>query len=380
MASATWTRDHPWAADVAFTVTAALFSLASVFYVATLVGWAAALVLHVVPPVAISVRRGFPCAVTTTVLLLDIVTWGLSLPYSGAQLATLIAIYTVARERRATVSVAFVGAAMVLIVVAPLRQPFTDAASVIAALAAVVLVYLLGRTVELRTQYLLGLEEHSRRLERERDADLVAAAEHERLRIAREMHDVVAHHVSVMVVQAEGAAWAIDDDPESARTAVSTIADTGRSALTELRLVLGVLRDGTEHDAAPQPGLADLEDLIDRFRGSGITVRSDVAPSGLALPASVEVAAFRVVQEALTNVLKHAGPTAVVDVAVTVDESVLLVTVTDDGGEDAHTRVPSAAGHGLTGIAERTAMFGGTARSGRRPDGGFDLSVSIPCR
>jgi len=192
--------------------------------------------------------------------------------------------------------------------------------------------------------------------------------------------------VSVMVVQAEGAGWALDDAPEQAREAVGTIADTGRATLGELRRLLGVMRADGVHDLEPQPGLAELGALVARFRNNGLPVSLTAPPAEANLPESLQLAVFRMIQEGLTNVLRHAGPGAGATVTVTVSPDRLVVEVVDDGGGPAD-RGPSAArepgpaavpsGHGLVGIRERVALFGGRCEIGAVA-GGFRIWAELP--
>jgi signal transduction histidine kinase len=392
-------REHPVWADGAIVSFATFVSLTSADYVATLVPLPVAAVLQLVPPVVLIVRRLKPRLVLAITLAFGLLQWGLAVPLNGAQASALIALYTVARYEPKRPARVALGASLALVALAPLRQPFVGLGNSVLVVGLIVLVYLLGTNVGLRKRYLLGLEERAVQLEQERDAATEVAAVRERTRIARELHDVVAHHVSVMVVQAEGAGWAIDDRPEQARAAVATIAETGRSTLIELRRLLGVLRAGDEDGVAPQPGLADLPALIEGFRGSGLSVSSSWPGSGPdpdlgELPDGLQLAAFRIVQEGLTNVLKHAGPTARAQVGVRRDAAQLLVEIEDDGtGPGGHPDgggplgtgpgvVGSGSGapgtgHGVIGIRERVALFGGQVDIGPVP-GGFAVRARIP--
>jgi signal transduction histidine kinase len=199
----------------------------------------------------------------------------------------------------------------------------------------------------------------------------------ERARIARELHDVVAHNVSVMVVQADGAGYALDPDPERARQALAAISATGRQALAEMRHLLGVLRSGDEQaDLAPVPGIDQIRDLLEQTRAAGRTVSFTLEGAVRPLPDGVGLAAYRVVQEALTNVRKHGGIGASVCVALRYSERELGVQVTDDGhGQGA---ADDGAGHGLTGMRERVGIYGGTVDAGPRPAGGYRVSVTLP--
>ncbi|NRQ35249.1 sensor histidine kinase [Nonomuraea sp. NN258] len=239
----------------------------------------------------------------------------------------------------------------------------------------VITIWLTGLYANTRRRYLEGLEERAERAERERDQQARIAAAAERTRIARELHDVVAHNVSVMVVQADGAGFALDSDPEQARQAVRNISKTGRAALAEMRRLVGVLRedDSESTDYTPQPGLAQLEELV---RGSNVPARLLVDGVPGELPEGQQLAVYRIVQEALTNALKHGGPGVRATVEISYDRPELVVRVTDDGrGASAPA---SADGHGLIGMRERVGMYGGAVSAGPRPGGGFEVLARLP--
>ncbi|MFI6810933.1 sensor histidine kinase [Nonomuraea sp. NPDC050328] len=235
-------------------------------------------------------------------------------------------------------------------------------------------VFLAGLYSRTRRRYVEGLEERAERAERERDQRAKMAAAAERTRIARELHDVVAHNVSVIVVQADGAAYALDSDPELARRAVRTISKTGRDALAEMRRLVGVLRqDESGPDYLPQPGLAQLDDLV---RGAGLPVELRVSGAPAELPEGEQLTVYRIVQEALTNALKHGGPgvSAVVELDYTGPELLLRVT---DNGRGAAAR-PAPGGHGLVGMRERAGMYGGAVTTGPRAGGGYEVAARLP--
>ena len=233
---------------------------------------------------------------------------------------------------------------------------------------------------EILTCGLLGVFVHARReaaaLAR-RNAGLQHQAEQalvaERARIARELHDIVAHHLSVVVLQAAGAQASAKPAPQ----ALAKIERSGREALTEMRRLLGVLREPAEGAGlAPQPGMAELAALAEGVRAAGLPVRLAIDGGTAALPAAVDVSAYRIVQEALTNVLKHAGP-ASADVTVGCVDGAVVIEVTDDGVGGAAAD-PSAGGHGLVGMRERAAMFGGELLAGPQPGGGFAVRARLP--
>jgi signal transduction histidine kinase len=247
------------------------------------------------------------------------------------------------------------------------------------------------RTV--RTVYLSTLEERARLAESEREERARRAVLDERARIAREMHDVVAHSLSVIVSQAQGGAYVAASRPERAVQALETIAETGREALADMRGLLGVLRadrtgplgaDPTTPAAAgirpaapaePQPALADLPDLIARVRAAGVPVELAGSGTPRRLGPATALAVYRLVQESLTNTLKHAGPDARADVRLVWTEEELTVTVTDDG----YGQTPGpGGGQGLAGMRERAAVVGGQVSAGPRADRGFAVEARFP--
>lgn len=331
-------------------------------------------------------RRRAPVAVLTAILLaggvyrLTVDGPGQPLPYAG-----LIAFYTVALQCTARVRLA-VGALTVLTVALSVAWNTGTARELLFTLFVSGAAYALGRLQHTRQAYLTAARDRAERLERANRIEAEQAAARERARIAREMHDILSHAVSIMIVQAEAGPVAVRRAPERAEAAFEAIAETGRDAMAQLRTMLGVLRTDllTEEAAAPrrpQPGIEELAGLLERVRGSGPEVRLERTGAVRALPAALEATVHRVVQEALTNVVKHAGASAV---AVRLDyaERALTVTVTDDGrgpGSAAGGRPGGhPGGHGLIGIRERAAAHGGTAESGPGPDGtGFELRVVL---
>ncbi|MGW2839029.1 sensor histidine kinase [Streptomyces sp. NPDC001493] len=254
--------------------------------------------------------------------------------------------------------------------------------------------YGFGRLARFRQEYTRAVEERAEQLELTRHVEAERAAARERARIAREMHDVLAHAVSLMVVQAEAGPVAVRTAPERAEAAFEAISEAGRDAMTQLRRMLGVLREeGAAAEAAPrepQPGLGELPRLIERVRASGSEVVHVVTGSPRPVPSDVGAAAHRIAQEALTNVVKHA-PFSRVTVELVYRADALVLVVTDDGSRTTDGRVPAwpsrspppgsspPSGFGLVGIRERAAAHGGTARTGPAPGGrGFQVSATIP--
>jgi signal transduction histidine kinase len=236
--------------------------------------------------------------------------------------------------------------------------------------------WLAGRAIRARTLLTEELHEAAIRAEEAHEAEAQRAMAEERRRIAREMHDVVAHSVSVMVVQAGGARRIIDRDPERAAQAAAQIEYTGRAALVEMRRLLGLLHGGEATALAPQPSLAELDALVARSRDAGLTVTLQVEGDRRPLPAGVDLAAYRIVQEALTNTLKHAG-TAVSEVYVRWGEHELELEILDGGGAPG-VRNGDGGGHGLVGMAERVRLYGGELDAGPRTNGGFRVRARLP--
>jgi signal transduction histidine kinase len=214
------------------------------------------------------------------------------------------------------------------------------------------------------------------RLRRERADALREATRQERARIARELHDIVTHNVSMMIIQAGAARKVLDNSPEAARDALLAVEEGGRAALGELRGVMGLLAVAEDDSLDPQPGLAQLPPLIDRVRDAGIDVTVTTSGDQVPLSSGLELAAYRVVQEALTNTVKHAsGASATVDVAYAPDE--LRITVTDTGGRPTPESAGST-GRGLAGLRERLAVYGGTLQTGNRLTGGYRVQAQLP--
>ena len=231
-----------------------------------------------------------------------------------------------------------------------------------------------GRVVRARSMLAAELHEAAVRAEDEREAEAAQAVADERRRIAREMHDVVAHSMSVMVVQAGGARRILDRDPARAVAAAEQIERTGREALTEMRRLLGVL--GTSDARTPQPGLDGLETLVTRARDAGLPVTLDVAGSRTSLPAGLELAAYRIVQEGLTNALKHAG-TVPTQVCVRYERDRVELVI-DNDRPLAPVATNGSPGHGLIGMRERVRVFDGELSARERLDGGFTVRATLP--
>ncbi|MFJ7202680.1 sensor histidine kinase [Streptomyces sp. NPDC098789] len=308
---------------------------------------------------------------------------GQPIPYAG-----LIAFYTVALLCPPRVRLA-VGALAVVTVAVSVGWNTGSARELLFTLFVSGAAYALGRLQHTRQAYTAAVEDRAAQLERANRIEAEQAAARERARIAREMHDVLSHAVSIMIVQAEAGPVAVRRAPERAEAAFDAIAETGRDAMAQLRTMLGVLRTDDASPRRPQPGIAELAELLERVRASGLTVSYERTGAVRALPAALEATVHRVVQEALTNVVKHAGA-ARVTVTLEYGPRMLGVTVVDDGrgpardgrggrsDDGAGGGGGAGGGHGLIGIRERAAAHGGTARCGPGPAGrGFEVHVSL---
>nr|WP_269326949.1 histidine kinase [Kineosporia mesophila] len=221
------------------------------------------------------------------------------------------------------------------------------------------------------------LHERAQLLEFEAEQQAQLAATAERARIAREMHDVVAHSLSVTISQADGGRYAAQHNPAAAITALETIAATGRQALADMRALLGVLRDDSTQQLTPQPDTEAISDLVEQVRGSGLTVELEVLGESVLLPAGPGLAAYRIVQESLTNVLKHAGPGATAWIRLVWLTEALEIRIEDDGrGAGATPATPGS--QGLIGMRERATLYGGQLEAGPRQGGGFGVRAYLP--
>lgn len=235
-----------------------------------------------------------------------------------------------------------------------------------------------GRVVRLSRQRQSLLEDRTRLLEVQRDERARAAVAEERQRIARELHDVVAHAISIVILQSRGGRRSLATDPAEAEDAFDTIERTSTQALGEMRRLIGLLRSEDDAPFSPQPSLERIEALAEELRGSGLPVEVSVDGDPVALPPGVDLSAYRIVQEALTNALKHAGPTQV-HVHIAYEDDAVVVEVVDDGAQEPPAASFAAgSGSGLVGIRERVALVGGELEAGRRVGGGYVVSARLP--
>ncbi|MEV0899337.1 sensor histidine kinase [Actinoplanes sp. NPDC049802] len=243
--------------------------------------------------------------------------------------------------------------------------------------------------VRTRRLYVAGLEERAAAAERERDALARVAVAEERAAIARELHDVIAHSLAVMIVQADGAAYTLDTDKEQARAAIRQVAGTGREALQDMRRLVGVLRhggpDASAAEAEPRAGadrrslhLGGLDALVERARSAGVRLTTEVDENRPDLPPALELTAYRLVQEALTNVLRHAGANPRATLRLGCTAGALTIEMVDDGGAGPAREPVHPGGHGLIGMRERAAVHGGRFTAGPVPGGGWRVAATLP--
>jgi signal transduction histidine kinase len=349
------------------------------------VGYGLAL-LHTLP---LAARRRFPGAVLAVSVASGLAVAALGVPVIILGPAILVAVYSVAAYGDRWVSLAGLAAVELGSAAVQLTEVRFESPTVLSNGLIFAAAWLLGHFVGVRRAYTARLEERTAELE-ERTAELERAraelarraVAEERLRLARELHDVVAHSISVIAVQSGVGAHVAGTRPEEAAKALAAIEATSRAALAELRRLLGVLRqdsDEPQGDLAPVPGLADLDGLLAEVAKAGLAVRLRVEGTPSPLPAGVDLSAYRIVQEALTNVVRHAGP-ARAQVLVGYGDREVTVEVLDDGRGVA---APAGGGrvrvgHGLIGMRERVQVFGGDLEAGPRPGGGFRVAARLP--
>jgi signal transduction histidine kinase len=379
-------RANPWWFDSALALTAAGLTTAFFVFYPTAQGLprgrfilgCGLVLLHTLPLVA---RRRFPLAVLATVVASGVAFVALDLPPDILWLAIPVAVYSVAAYGDRWVALAGLVVAEAGLAVVQLTPGRTGASTWVGNMGFLAAAWLLGHFVGVRRVYVLQLEERTAELEQARQELARRAVVEERLRLARELHDVVAHAMSVIAVQSGVGAHVADTQPKEAAKALAAIEATSRAALEELRRLLGVLRqeDEPQGDLAPVPGLADLDSLLAEVAKAGLAVKLQVHGTRPSLPAGVDLSAYRIVQEALTNVVKHAGP-ARAQVVVGYRDQEVTVEVIDDG-RGAVTSVSDGrvgTGHGLIGMRERVAAFSGELEVGPRLGGGFRVAARLP--
>jgi signal transduction histidine kinase len=331
---------------------------------------------HTLP---IAVRRRYALPALAWALLTGAAFAALGLNLVALSFSILVYLYTVAVRCPRQVSLAGLAATEALLLVVWLANPraIGDGGTVVVDGLVMAAAWWLGDGTRRRQEAIVAARERAAELEAARDELARRAVSEERLRIARELHDVVAHSMSIIAVQSGVGAHVLDSQPEEARKALAAVEATSRQALVEMRRLLGVLRAEAEPrgSLAPAPGLADVEALATEVARAGVRVEVRVEGAPAELPAGLELSAYRIVQEALTNVVRHAGP-ATAQVAVRYGPGRVTVEVVDDGRGGDPGR--DHGGHGIAGMRERAALYGGTLEAGPRPEGGFRVVASLP--
>ena len=412
-----WFERHAFPVDVAVATVFALFAalVARVAAPVAVLGetgnrWVpAAWAVLIVAPLAWRRRRPVASvvAVYTVGLLHTVLGAPMIWPADGAVLVALysVTVYGPRWAHRTAIVGALVGSAVLAVTLAVTTFSPDPVSALIVMLFAgmtALAVWAAGLVRRARRETIVAWRDRAERLEIERDQQARIATAAERARIAREMHDIVAHSLSVVVAQADGGRYAAQADPDAAARALGTIAETGRAALADMRRLLGVLREdavegrpwgagavetlgvgdvavtGTrvEADLVPQPAAQDIERLVETMRSSGLRVSLVRVGSARPLPPGAGLTAYRICQEALTNVLKHAGPDPSVTVLVQWTADALTLEISDDGRGASATA--DGGGHGLLGMRERASMFGGSLSCGPRPGGGFRVRAQLP--
>jgi signal transduction histidine kinase len=331
-------------------------------------------------PLALVARRRWPLGVLAVVEAASLAYSARTYPEGGTGLAVFVSLYTVAAmEQRRLVVAAVAAVTVALAVITELtfyRETMFEGEPLYGAVVMLAAVFL-GEAVRNRRAYVAELRDRAERAERTREEEARRRVDEERMRIARELHDVVSHSIGVISVQAGVAAHLLERRPDKAGEALATIRQASDEALDELHAMLGVLRqpDGRA-PLAPAPGLAQLDALVAMAEGAGLRVEVDA--SGAAhLPPAVDLACYRIVQESLTNVVRHAGASSVT-VTVAADGDTLVVEVTDDGPGAPGAGNGNGTRQGIVGMRERARALGGTLEAGPRPEGGFRVSARLP--
>jgi signal transduction histidine kinase len=324
-------------------------------------------------------RRQRPLAVFCAVAAVAFVQWLADVPLV-ADGALLIALYTVAEHQSRARALVAAGVLEVGVILASLRfaLPGESLVSSLVLLTGMVTAALfVGMNLRTRRAYVASVVDRAARLEVERDQQAQLAATRERTRIAREMHDIVAHSLSVVIALADGASMTVDQDSGAAAEAMRTVSATGRQSMAEMRRLLGVLRDDEAPSGlAPQPGIDQVSELVERLRGVGPAIDVEVRGTPRLLPPTEDATAYRIVQESLTNVVKHATGATNVSLLLDWRGEELRIDVVDNG--HAAPTGSRSGGHGLTGMSERISMYAGQFTAGPDPAGGWHVRACLP--
>ena len=344
---------------------------------------AVAAAFQVASTLPVAYRRLAPLRAITVSVVVSvpyILVYGAGNSLSGA-VTLLLLVYSVGRNTRGRELLAGTAMGLLMIVELGIGGRLVTLEDWLYVLITYGAALVFGVALRVQTDRAIALAVAADRAQREQEATAQAAVHEERARIARELHDVVAHNVGLIVLQAGGARSVLATDPERTRAALVQVEETGRQALAEMRHLVGILREDGDEERQPLPRLERLPVLIDEARAGGLTVDLDVAGSPVELPAGLELAAYRLIQEALTNVRKHA-PTSHVQVRLGYEPERLRIEVSDDGGSagaaGAPARDASDPGHGLIGMRERVQVYGGGLQTGPMPGGGFRVEATLP--
>ncbi|MFI6395084.1 sensor histidine kinase [Nonomuraea sp. NPDC050540] len=332
---------------------------------------------------ALVVRRRWPVPVFLTTALASLVYYGLDFPDGPGWLALFVALYTLTAYGDGRRSLVIAGAGITVLTVVWLAaaadiEPRAAIGWVFFRIGASVMSAALGESVRSRRVIAAEAQQRAERAERTREEEARARVDAERLRIAREVHDTVAHAVAIINVQSGVSAHVLDRRPEVAREALRVIEQTSSRALGEMRAILGVLRgDDGDHDGrAPYPGLGQIGELAAKARAAGLDLELEEISPAVPVPSAVSGAAYRILQESITNVIRHAGPTRVT-VALTAGAEALEVRVRDEGRR-AVAGPDGGPGRGILGMRERCLLLGGELEAGPLPGGGFEVHARLP--
>ncbi|SEG47789.1 Signal transduction histidine kinase [Thermomonospora echinospora] len=349
--------------------------------------------LLVVSGLVVAVRRRWPVPVFVTTALAGLVYYGLDFPDGPAWIGLFVSLYTLAAYGDGRRSLVIAGAGIAVLaagwlVAAADIEPRAAIGWVFFRIGVSVLSAALGESVRSRRVIAAEAQERAELAERTREEEARARVDAERLRIAREVHDTVAHAIAIINVQAGVTAHVLDKRPEQAREALRAIEQTSSRALREMRAILGVLRDDND-GRAPHPGLEQIDELTAKAREAGLDVTLQATEPPTPLPSAVGGAAYRILQESITNVIRHVGPTRVT-VALNPGIDVLEIRVTDEGrrtgsGDGRADRppgngvdTPAKPGRGILGMRERCRLLGGELDAGPLPGGGFEVTARLP--
>ncbi|WP_180967326.1 sensor histidine kinase [Zhihengliuella halotolerans] len=385
-----WLRDHPAHVDTVTAVALWLFCGGLTVVIGSAVSPSQALLVFVITSLELlplAWRRTKVTLSAGLIILACLLHLALLPTYLPSIVAVPIVVFTLAKygrrwESTTGLALALLGAILSTVSFGAVGGYFDAGYMIFNALVimlGVLVVWTSGDLARTRRLNVHALEERTARLEKEQAAERAAAAADERARIARDMHDVVAHSLSVMIAQADGGRYAAAQSPDTARQALETIAATGRESLREMRRLLGVLRNDGDAAYRPQPSVADLSELVETVSATGQPVELFVHGTRTnRLPQGAELVVYRAVQEALTNVLKHAGPAAAARVDVRWAPDGIHVAVTDNGRGSQADSSGEGSRLGLPGMRERVSLYGGTMTAAPLPRGGFAVSLFIP--